>query len=1683
TYEKAFTITVTNVNEAPTDISLSNSSVAENSAVNTIVGTFLSTDPDAGNTFTYSLVSGTGADDNSSFTISENSLRTSAAFDYETKNSYSVRVRTTDQGGLYYEEAFTITVTNVNEAPTDIGLTNSSVEENSAINTVVGALSSTDPDVGDSFTYTIVSGDTAAFNISDSNLRTSAVFDYETKASYSITIRTTDAGGLYYEEAFTITVTDVYEEPGLTKIAVISDFGVNISDTHKANIAALVTNWDPDAVVTGGDNYHDRTPLCNSYAECLAGYNNYTAGYTDFVTPQTFFPSYGNHDAMHSSAYTSYFSYLPSSPDASHLYYDVKVGNIHFWVLNGNVTIPGSAQQTWLAANAPDTTAAWNIVVVHQAPYSTGYYGDLTATQLPYQNYGIDFVISGHNHSYERLLKDGIRYFIAGRAGQTEERACDGTGSAATSEFCASIQNPANNSYGYMQIVASETSINFKFITEAGATLDTFTKTKETPVEPTITTSVSSLPAFSSRPGVPSSVASYTVQAANLTQNLVITAPPDFEISTSNDSGFGSTITLAYGTGTISPTTIYVRFNRSTEGTSSGNITHVSSPATSKQVSVSGTATEPQPWTAYNDMSGTSTPDNTTEFTLGQVDGMLKDFDTGVDTGVTVTVTSEGDPYNYTSGGTMPDAGTDAYINFNGKVDLVGVIMSNTSNPVDYWVDVTFEGLDPAKTYTFVATANRNGTGDPSSGQPYDQRETRYTISGIDSAINASSSGVVEIDEYSVHFVTGNNTSAGYVAKWVAIQPGSDGSFKVRAQPQDPDNPRTYTFGGFMLKEEVPSENAAPTDISLSGGSVAENEAVNTVVGQFSSTDPNAGDTFTYTLVSGTGSTDNASFTITGNQLKTNAVFDYETKSSYTIRVRTTDQGGLYFEKAFTITVTNVNEAPVLGSIGNKSTAELAALTFTATATDPDVPANTLTYSLVGAPAGASINASSGAFSWTPTEAQGPGEYTFTVKVCDNGTPSLCDEESITVSVTEVNVAPILGSIGNKSVAELAALTFTATATDADLPANALTFSLVSAPAGATINASSGAFSWTPTEAQGPGSYTFDVCVSDGALNDCETITVTVSEVNVAPVLGAIGNKSVAELAELTFTASATDADVPANTLTFSLVGAPAGASINATSGAFSWTPNEAQGPGSYPFTVKVCDNGTPSLCDEEEITVTVSEVNTAPSAANDSYSTPKNQVLIVTAPGVLGNDSDSDVPANTLTAVLVADIPAGQGTLILASYGAFSYTPPAGFTGLTSFTYKVFDGGLYSGTATVTIEVIESNLAPTNILLTDQTILEKLPAGSVVAYLSAEDPNVGDTFTYSLVSGPGGTDNAAFSISGNQLLSAQVFDYEVDDSYEIRIRVTDQDGLWYEKSFVITILDVNDAPVANNQTVSTPEDTALAIVLTGSDQDGDILTYAVVAHPLHGILTGTAPNLTYTPASNYYGTDSFTFQANDGLLVSNIATVTINVQPVNDAPVLGAIGDKTIAEETELTFTATATDADVPANTLTFSLVGAPAGAAIDPATGAFSWTPTEAQGPGSYPFTVKVCDNGTPSLCDEESITVTVSEVNVAPVLGAIGNKSVAELAELTFTASATDADVPANTLTFSLVGAPTGASINASTGAFSWTPTEAQGPGSYPFTVKVCDNGTPSLCDEESITVTVSEVNVAPVLGTIG
>ncbi|MBL9172936.1 MAG: CotH kinase family protein, partial [Verrucomicrobiales bacterium] len=190
-----------------------------------------------------------------------------------------------------------------------------------------------------------------------------------------------------------------------------------------------------------------------------------------------------------------------------------------------------------------------------------------------------------------------------------------------------------------------------------------------------------------------------------------------------------------------------------------------------------------------------------------------------------------------------------------------------------------------------------------------------------------------------------------------------------------------------------------------------------------------------------------------------------------------------------------------------------------------------------------------------------------------------------------------------------------------------------------------------------------------------------------------------------------------------------------------------------------------------------------------------------------------------------------------------------------------------------------------------------------------------------------------------------------------------------------------------------------------------------------------------------------------------------------NAAPVLTAVGDQGVDELTPLVVNLAATDTDVPAQVLTYELVSGPAGLGVS-AAGQVTWTPTEAQGPGVYAVTVRVKDSGTPEKSDTKSFTVTVNEVNRAPVLTAVGDQGVDELTPLVVNLAATDTDVPVQALTYELVSGPAGLGVSTA-GQVTWTPTEAQGPGVYTVTVLVKDDGSPVKSDTKSFVVTVNEV----------
>ena len=216
-------------------------------------------------------------------------------------------------------------------------------------------------------------------------------------------------------------------------------------------------------------------------------------------------------------------------------------------------------------------------------------------------------------------------------------------------------------------------------------------------------------------------------------------------------------------------------------------------------------------WRAYNDCNtniGTAPGSNVTTYTVtGSTTGLLRSYPGGTNTPVTVTFSSFNNPTRDDQG-ISPNAGTDAYNVFNGIVDLAGGIYYGTTG---WWVDVTFTGLDPAKTYTFVTTANRDRT-------DYTSRVSKFTIRDLTSAANESTSGTTisttTLTNDTTAFLTGYNTVNGYVARWTGINPGADGDFTVRAQSNSTTVNEAYGPSGFMLGEE----GIPPTTVTYQQG-------------------------------------------------------------------------------------------------------------------------------------------------------------------------------------------------------------------------------------------------------------------------------------------------------------------------------------------------------------------------------------------------------------------------------------------------------------------------------------------------------------------------------------------------------------------------------------------------------------------------------------------------------------------------------------------------------------------------------------------------------------------------------------------------------------------------------------------------------------------------------------------------
>ncbi len=777
-----------------------------------------------------------------------------------------------------------------------------------------------------------------------------------------------------------------------------------------------------------------------------------------------------------------------------------------------------------------------------------------------------------------------------------------------------------------------------------------------------------------------------------------------------------------------------------------------------------------------------------------------------------------------------------------------------------------------------------------------------------------------------------------------------------------------------------------------------------------------------------------------------------------------------------TITVNAVNDAPVANNDGytiNEDT-PLNVAAAGVLANDSDVDGNPLTAVLVSGPTNGSLTLNAdGSFSYTPN-ANYNGTDSFTYRANDGSVNS--NVATVTITVNAVNDAPVAAG-ESYSINEDTPLSVAAAGVlvnDSDVDGNPLTAVLVSGPANGilTLNAN-GSFGYTPN-ANFNGTDSFTYRANDGAANsNVATVTITVNAVNDAPV-AANDSYSVNEDTPLNVAAAgvlANDSDVEGSPLSAVLVSGPANGSLTFNAnGSFSYAPN-ANFNGSDSFTYRAND-GT-SNSNLATVTITVNAVNDAPLAAADSYSTNEDTPLNVAAAGVLVNDSDID--GNPLSAMLVSG--PVNGTLTLNANGSFSYTPNANFNGTDSFTYRANDGTANSNVATVTLTVNAVNDAP--LAANDSYgINEDTPLSVAAAGVLANDTDVeGSPLSAVLVSGPA---NGSLTLNANGSFTyTPNADYSGSDSFTYRAN----DGSTSSNLATVTIV-VNGAPVAVGDSYSTNEDTPLSVAAAGvlandTDVEGHPLTTVLVSGPANGSLTlNTNGSFSYTPNANFNGSDSFTYRANDGAASSNLATVIITVNAVNDAPV--AAGDSySTNEDMPLSVAAAgvlANDSDVDGNPLSAVLVSGPTNGSLTlNANGSFSYTPN-ANFNGTDSFTYRANDGTANS--NVATVTLTVNAVNDAPV-AAGDSYSTNEDTTLNVAAAgmlANDSDVEGNSLSAVLVGGPANGSLTLNAnGSFSYTP-NANFNGSDSFTYRANDGTADS--NVATVTITVNAVNDAPV-----
>ena len=863
------TINVTDVNEAPvfTQGTRATLAVAENTAPGTNIGVaFTATDPDSGDTLTYSL----RRSDKDSFSIDPNTgqLQTRAALDYETKSSYNdLAVRVTDSGGLIDAIIVTINITDVNKNKAPVFTDGSSATRAVAENTRSGQnidtmVSATDAD-NDTLTYSLSGTDADSFSIvsTSGQLQTSAALDFETKASYSVTVDVSDGKGGSDSITVTINVTNVNEAPVFTQ-GTRATLAVAENTAPGTNIGVAFTATDPDHrdILT----YSLRRSDKNSFSIDPSTGQLQTRAALDYETK------------------SSYNDLAVRVTDSGGLI-DAIIVTINVTDVNENRAPVFTDGSTTTRSVAENTGSGQDI-------------GSAISATDPDDD-TLTYTVGG---------ADAASFSINGTNGQLR------TNTALNYESDASYSVIVSVSDGNGESDSISVTINVTDVNEAPA----FKQSSLTRSVPENTPSGTSLGNALDVSDPDRDTLSYTLGGPDATsfsfdsttRRLKTSAALDYETKTS----YTVTITVSDTklTDTINVTINVTNVNEAPSFTDGSTATRI---------------------IAENTASGTNigTPVAATD----------------VDANTTLTYTLSGtDAESFRIDGTNGQLRTRAALDYEAKTSYSVTITVSDSKLTDT-IDVTINVTNVNEAPSFAnSTATRAIAENTASGEdigaavaatdPDSDDTLTYTLGGTDA------------DSFSIA-----NTS-GQLRTNVALDHERKTSYSVTVTATDSDNLSDTT----TVTINVTNVNEAPnfTEGSSATRAIAENTASDTNIGTpVAATDPDTGDTLTYTL----GGADAESFRIdnTNGQLRTSAALDYETKTSYSVSVSVSDDNGSSDSIDVMINVTNVNEAPSFATTtATRSIAENTAANTNIgaafTATDADTE-DTLTYTLEGADA------------------------------------------------------------------------------------------------------------------------------------------------------------------------------------------------------------------------------------------------------------------------------------------------------------------------------------------------------------------------------------------------------------------------------------------------------------------------------------------------------------------------------------------------------------------------------------------------------------------------------------------------------------------------------------------------------------------------------------------------------------